>query len=403
MPEDNVTNLIQALSLKRRQFQELGAQLRRSARPTIVCFVDLADSTAIKNNVPAEEWLGYIFEFLNATAKHASTAGGKIIKRIGDEIMISFADVKAAEAFLNGLSTDKNLDASIYKVAIDFGEAYYLKFAKGLENDPYGTVVDRCARIAKLANPGVILASQAYTRQLYNGPYVSAGKFQLKGIPEAEEVFFRQPSVGETSYLKPLLDALNSTTGKIDSYTSTWRQFNGNYLASFGKGDARPFLARALLNLPRLADTPEELDRKFPFILTDEIISKHFRGHYIEWDVVFDKYEIKSKEIQVQVKLPGAKRYDSAWIEVAPSMLDIIKQFEPAQRLRLRGVILNVFYNTFSINYADFETLQPSNGTSASKIKNAIFKSDPILTAPKQSNVVTERQKEQSWWQRLIS
>jgi class 3 adenylate cyclase len=357
MSERNVDDQIRTLQEKRRELQALGEKLRESAHPVAVCFVDLADSTAIKIKLPPDEWLGYIYEFLAAVGKHADSSGGTVVKRIGDELMLSFPDTNSSEQFLACLEADLDMQPGSFKVSLDFGEAYFLRFAKGLEDDPYGTVVDRCARIAKLARPGAVLCSAAYHRAVGGGPYVSAGQFPMKGLPEPEEVFLRQPPAAAADYVRPLLDALNDPSGKSEGYTSLPRHFDEAYVASLGRSRARPFIARALLNVPRLPDTPQALEHRLMGPQGDQE-SKRVRGYYIDWLVSFKTYEVKSDEIQVSARIPGNQWCSSVWVIMVPSMLEIVQGLTVEQRLQLRGILMEVFGGVFWVNYADFEVLE---------------------------------------------
>jgi class 3 adenylate cyclase len=360
MSEKSVDHLIQALQKKRQEFQALGSTLRESARPVVVCFVDLTDSTAIKTSFAPDEWLGYIYEFLSAVASQAQGSGGTIIKRIGDEVMVSFPDTKSSEQFLDGLQADSSLRPGSFKASLDYGEAYYLRFSEGLEDDPYGTVVDRCARLANLARPGAVLCSAAYQRKVGGAPYVSAGTFSLKGLTEPEEVFIRQPLAGSEEYLKPLLDALNEPSGKSESYTSIPRRFDEVYLASLGHYGARPFMARALLNVPRLADSPRALEQRLKGANGEQEL-KRLRGYFIDWVVSFRKYEVETGEIRVYASIPENKTYDQLWVRLVPSMLEIVQTFTVGQRLRLRGILMQAYIMMFQVNYADFEVLDESD------------------------------------------
>lgn len=86
-------------------------------------------------------------------------------------------------------------------------------FFEHLEDDPYGSPVDRCARISKLARSGVIVCSRQYREGLGEraDPYIRLGPFKLLGIAEPQEVYVRRQQNVDNSeaYLKPLLDALN--------------------------------------------------------------------------------------------------------------------------------------------------------------------------------------------------
>lgn len=357
MTEKHVDDLVREHQQKQHELQILGDKLKKSARPVVVCFIDLAGSTALKTKVAPAEWLGYVYQFLAAVDGHARSSGGTVVKRIGDELMVVFPDTNASEQFLSQLEADKNITTASFKAAVDCGEAYYLRFAKGLEDDPYGPVVDRCARIAKLAGPGAVLCSATYQRQVGGGLYVLAGSFPMKGFTEPEDVFLRQPAGIDSEYLKPLLEALNERRIRIGGYTSLPRHFDQTYIGSLGNSRARPFIARALLNVPRLPDSPQALEQRFRAPQGIKEVGR-IRGYYIEWIVAFEAYEIQHDNIQVTAKLTENQWYNTVWVSVVPSMLEIVERFTPGQRLRLRGILMEIFISNFRVNYADFEVVE---------------------------------------------
>jgi class 3 adenylate cyclase len=105
-----------------------------------------------------------------------------VVKRIGDELMVTFKDLAGAECFVDSPVTDTVLQTYQYKIAVDFGSAYHFRFVEHLADDPYGPVVDRCARIAKYAGPSTVICSRAYRNRVANpAAYVSIGNFALRG------------------------------------------------------------------------------------------------------------------------------------------------------------------------------------------------------------------------------
>ncbi|MHB8524339.1 MAG: adenylate/guanylate cyclase domain-containing protein [Limisphaerales bacterium] len=108
MPDSSIDDLIRAREQKQSELREIGKDIQRSARDVVVAFVDLVDSTAIKveHEQEAEQWLGLIYTFLTTIDRLALANGGTVVKRIGDELMLSFADVAASESFLDAVEDD---------------------------------------------------------------------------------------------------------------------------------------------------------------------------------------------------------------------------------------------------------------------------------------------------------
>jgi class 3 adenylate cyclase len=185
--EKHIDEKIKERALKQGELADLGDEIARSARPTVVAFIDLADSTAMKEDRPPEEWLGSVYEFLIRVSDLVKASSGTVVKRIGDEVMATFTKVEQSEAFINAVIEDKALRTQRYKIALDFGKAFHFRFIEGREDDPYGTVVDRCARIAKLATPDTIVCTGDYHDELPpkgTSRYANMGKFPLKGLKE---------------------------------------------------------------------------------------------------------------------------------------------------------------------------------------------------------------------------
>ncbi|MHB8519819.1 MAG: hypothetical protein ACYDH9_03580, partial [Limisphaerales bacterium] len=253
----------------------------------------------------------------------------------------------------DGCEDDTTLRQYRYKVGLDTGKAYHLTFGSHTSDDPYGSVVDRAARIAKLAGPDGVLASGDYVRAIGQEHYRSAGEFLMKGFTAPQKVFLRQPTKADENYLKPLLASLNEDNRRIEGYSRITRRFTGEFLQFLGTSRARPFIARELLNVPALAETPEKVDERLRGP-NGSHEADLLTGYYIEWDVIFDSWEKKSDELEVKVELPKTKLYQKATIHVVPAMHEIVSKFTKSQRLRVRGIILEMFITTFHISYADF-------------------------------------------------
>ena len=171
----HIDDLVTTRNQKQAELLVIGRQIASSATPIVVAFADLAESTQIKQDREPEEWLGYIFEFIKRVDQRARDADGTVVKRIGDELMVTFKDVQASERFVDSLITDTVLQTYRYKIAIDYGSAYHFRFDEHLADDPYGrssTVVRTSrstlprARSFALVNTGI---SSATRRLRLNG------------------------------------------------------------------------------------------------------------------------------------------------------------------------------------------------------------------------------------------
>jgi hypothetical protein len=214
----------------------------------------------MKQGREPEEWLGFVFEFIQRVDQLARVADGTVVKRTGDGLMVTFKDVQASERFVGSLITETVLQTYRYKITLDYGSAYHFRFLEHLPDDPYGPMVDRCARIAKYASAGTVICTGEYRNQLGNpAAYVSIGSVPLRGFRNPEELFARSlVEVDSEEYLKPLISTVNEEGRRVQGYRSVGRKLTTAFVRELGGGRVRPFLARELLNIPKLPYSPRD-------------------------------------------------------------------------------------------------------------------------------------------------
>lgn len=355
-----IDSLVRLLRDKRSELLALGEEIESSAAQTAVLFIDLSNSTDLKNEVAPQEWLGYVYEFLQSVTEHAELAGGTVVKRIGDELMVTVGTVAQSEVFIDALISEPKLQRYQYKVAADYGAAYHFKFAKHLELDPYGQVIDRCARIAKLANAGVILVSEPYFKEIKNltVKYTKAGDFSLKGLREPVQVYLR-PLASESpeKYIEPLLRNLNGKDVERIGYRTISRKYEANYFRQSPNGEARPFLLRELLNVPLLPLSPQQFQSTLNVPNSLEIAPQYY-GYLVEWTGVFVSYKRSSDEIEVRVKIcDKGGMNDEASLTLVPDMLEIVKLLNPGDKLCFRGIITRIYIVVW-LNYVEIISIE---------------------------------------------
>jgi len=139
---------------------ELYEQLARESRFEYICFIDLCGSTSYKQKlieagVPTSTWFHRQLIFLQWSAEHFSRRGcGKVLKTIGDSLMLSFDFTESPETILFNcvelvyffdLSRAFRAENAIQlKISLDFGETINGGVIADLY-DPIGICVDRCA------------------------------------------------------------------------------------------------------------------------------------------------------------------------------------------------------------------------------------------------------------------
>lgn len=347
---------------REKQFEllALGRQIAQSATAVVVAFVDLSESTQLKQDREPDAWLGYVYGFIQLIDEKCRTAMGITVKRIGDELMLTFPDAAKAESFLQSLIVDVNSFQYTFKIALDAGDAYHFKFSDNLADDPYGPVVDRCARIAKLAGPKTILCSSSYRSQVTNqDEYISIGAFSLRGFKEPANLFVRSLiSVDSDSYVQPLLSAVNDTSSMVEGYRTVGRKLTTEYIRNFGSGRARPFLARELINAPKLPYSASEFVKLLDATEVSAEKEKEFYGYFVEWDCTFEGSKRNENDITLTACLLGVTSlpYSRLKLMLPLSYTEIFRELKKGRQLHVRGIIDQVFLS-ISLNYVDISTV----------------------------------------------
>lgn len=84
----HIDDLVTTRNQKQAELLVIGREIASSSTPIVISFVDLAESTQMKQDREPEEWLGYVFEFIQHVDQRARDADGSVVKRIGDELMV---------------------------------------------------------------------------------------------------------------------------------------------------------------------------------------------------------------------------------------------------------------------------------------------------------------------------
>jgi class 3 adenylate cyclase len=168
-------------------------RIRNSSQDAVVVFVDLVGSTKNKINHKDEPeiWIFGIRQFYSVLTNYVRQLGGRIVKYIGDEVMAVFDGDASANNSVGLISRIKEIEGNLskatgqptaVKIAVDYGPVYTIGLQGHAELDVLGTTVDRCARIAKFAEAGVVLASADYVKMHSFHIWEMVGEPELKGI-----------------------------------------------------------------------------------------------------------------------------------------------------------------------------------------------------------------------------
>jgi len=356
--KDHIDDLVTLLKTKKGELEALGLKIKESAKQHVVLFIDLSDSTQIKQEMEPEEWLGYIYEFVQLIDSQVKKTKGEVVKRIGDELMIMFSSTQDSEIFIDSLISDKSLMTYRFKAAIDFGESFFFKFEEHLSSDPYGPVIDRCARIAKLAGPGALLCSADYRNNITDKDnYVLAGSFTLKGFGEPQSIFVRRitkelPDI----YTQPLIKQLDRSVEDDSGFRYMPRKFSPEFFRSLSISEARPFIASELLNVPKLPYSAHELETMIQESSNSIQKAKSYIGYLVDWKGIYDSYEKKTECLKVTLKVKKNIMHKIIDLILPLTMHEIIKELKKGQMIRARGIITEIFLG-FELNYVELEVL----------------------------------------------
>jgi len=360
--QKHIDELVLSRTRKQAELVALGQKIASSATPIVVGFTDLAESTRMKQDRESEEWLGYVYEFIRHVAQRARDAGGTVVKRIGDELMVTFNAVQASEHFIDSLITDSALQTYRYKIAVDFGRAYHFRFEDRFEDDPYGPVVDRCARMAKYASAGTVICSSEYRQQLGNFTnYFSLGSFALRGFRNVEELFARSlVRVDSEGYLTPLINVVNEEGRRVEGYRFVGRKLTTEFIREFSKGIVRPFLARELLNVPKLPYSPKDFADILSKTSNSGEKAREFFGYFVEWEGTFERFTrtdskiILTLDLQLSSDLVFCRKLE---LLLPLNNLELVKALQKGQRFHVRGIIHDICLGIIMLNYVDLETV----------------------------------------------
>lgn len=146
-----------------------------------VGFVDLVGFTPISNGMEARELGVFIREFEGRAHDAVTTAGARLVKLIGDEVMFVAADPAAAyevaRALMTGFAT-----AAGREVLPRGGLAYGEVISRG--GDYYGSVVNLASRLVDEAEPRELLVSSEFAEATTYIDFKEAGHRTLKGFTD---------------------------------------------------------------------------------------------------------------------------------------------------------------------------------------------------------------------------
>jgi adenylate cyclase len=152
-----------------------------------VAFLDLVGSTALAEGLSADELGAVVSDFEQQATQLVSAAGGRVVKMIGDEVMLVTTDAAAACAVALELADWVERHPVLGRL---HGGLAAGDLVRGY-GDYYGPIVNTAARVTKIAEPGSILVTTAVRNRVSNNDvsFETIGEHELRGIDSAVELF----------------------------------------------------------------------------------------------------------------------------------------------------------------------------------------------------------------------
>ena len=200
----------------------------------VLWFSDLRGSTAISESIAPDEIIPFLNDYAQAAIDAVHDAGGDVLKLIGDGVLAMFtnenmsiakrAALRAEHRFRHNMrelnirrSADSRPTTSAY-VGLHIGEVFYGNIGSEdrLDFTVVGPAVNEVSRIASMCRSvdRELLASDEFRAGLDapgRGYFVSTGRFALRGIGRAQDLYT----------LDPLIDADEVVAGKYERYLAS--------------------------------------------------------------------------------------------------------------------------------------------------------------------------------------
>ncbi|HEX2084219.1 MAG TPA: adenylate cyclase regulatory domain-containing protein [Solirubrobacteraceae bacterium] len=154
-----------------------------AARETAVGFADLVGFTRLGGRVPAED-LGAVARRLEALALDTVHPGVRLVKTIGDAVMLTAADAEGLLRCMLDLSAAVDAEGEEFpqvRCGVALGPAIER------DGDLYGHVVNLASRVTGLARPGSVLTTVEVREAAEDGfRWSFAGERRVKGVGEVK-------------------------------------------------------------------------------------------------------------------------------------------------------------------------------------------------------------------------
>ncbi len=194
----------------------LNGEIKRGSAETIravLWYCDLRDFTALADEIPREELLELLNDYLECLVEPVQAYGGQVLKFLGDGFLATFdinnselggvcatalnaaAEARAAADILTQLRAAAGKPTVDFGVALHVGEVLYgnIGASDRLDFTVIGAAVNEVSRIEALCRPlhTKLLVSKAFKDAACHcaDRLVPLGEHQLRGVREPQELF----------------------------------------------------------------------------------------------------------------------------------------------------------------------------------------------------------------------
>lgn len=188
----------------------------------VLWFSDLHDYTRISDTAPPDEIIPLLNDYAEAVISAVHDAGGEVLKLIGDGTLAIFRADDPEDACRCALRAKANLRTRIETVderrtregrpvtsiylGLHIGEVFYGNIGSDdrLDFTVVGPAVNEVSRIASLCRSvdrNVLLSAEfvAATPEHERSYFVSVGRYALRGVGRAQELFTLDPSLAAST------------------------------------------------------------------------------------------------------------------------------------------------------------------------------------------------------------
>jgi len=152
-----------------------------------VAFADLAGYTSMTEELGDEEAVLAVERFIEEVERSLPSSA-RVVKEIGDEVMVVGSDVVALTAWAVAFQAGRAGRRPQSRIGLHVGEVLYR------DGEYYGREVNLAARVAARAAGGEVLVTRAVDEAAGSGlARERIGEVRLKGFAQATELFLAYP------------------------------------------------------------------------------------------------------------------------------------------------------------------------------------------------------------------